>query len=93
MALYNQMRERKLTHLQASFAARDLLDFMQGSWPAFRLVTQVVPFMNARVQGLYKLGRDGVTPTARVLYNTVTGKPIEQTDKQKARRLAIPRWP
>ena len=85
MALYNQMRERKLTHLQAAFAARDLLDFsMQGSWPAFRLVTQVVPFMNARVQGLYKLGRDGVTPTARVLYNTVTGKPIEQTDKQKA---------
>jgi hypothetical protein len=85
MALYNQMRERKLTHLQASFAARDLLDFsMQGSWPAFRLVTQVVPFMNARVQGLYKLGRDGVTPTARVLYNTITGKPIEQTDKQKA---------
>lgn len=85
MALYNQMRERKLTHLQASFAARDLLDFsMQGSWPAFRLVTQVVPFMNARVQGLYKLGRDGVTPTARVLYNTVTGKPIEQPDKQKA---------
>ena len=85
MALYNQMRERKLTHLQASFAARDLLDFsMQGSWPAFRLVTQVVPFMNARVQGLYKLGRDGITPTARVLYNTVTGKPLEQTDKQKA---------
>jgi GNAT superfamily N-acetyltransferase len=85
MALYNQMRERKLTHLQASFAARDLLDFsMQGSWPAFRLVTQVVPFMNARIQGLYKLGRDGVTPTARVLYNTATGKPIEQTDKQKA---------
>jgi hypothetical protein len=85
MALYNQMRERKLTHLQASFAARDLLDFsMQGSWPAFRLVTQTVPFMNARVQGLYKLGRDGVTPTARVLYNTITGKPIEQTDKQKA---------
>lgn len=85
MALYNQMRERKMTHLQASFAARDMLDFsMQGSWPAFRLVTQVVPFMNARVQGLYKLGRDGITPTVRVLYNTATGKPLNQTDKQKA---------
>jgi hypothetical protein len=37
--------------------ARDLLDFsMQGSWPAFRFFTQVVPFMNARIQGLYKLG-------------------------------------
>jgi hypothetical protein len=85
MALYNQMRERNMTHLQASYAARDMLDFsMQGSWPAFRLVTQVVPFMSPRIIGLYKLGRDGITPTARVLYNTVTGKPIEQTDKQKA---------
>jgi hypothetical protein len=44
----------------------------------------VVPFLNARVQGLYKLGRDGVVPTGRVIYNTVTGKPIELSDKQKA---------
>jgi len=85
MALYNQMRERGMSHLEATFAARDMLDFsMQGSFPAFRLVSQVVPFLNARVQGLYKLGRDGVVPTSRVLYNTVTGEPIEASDKQKA---------
>ena len=88
MALYLQLKERGMSHLEASFYARDLLDFsMQGSWPAFRLVAQVVPFLNARVQGLYKLGRDGVIPTSRVLYNSVTGKPIEATDKQKAQQF------
>jgi len=85
MALYNQLIAAGKSHLEASFAARDMLDFsMQGSWPAFRMVTQVVPFMNARIQGLYKLGRDGLLPTSRVLYNTITGKPLDQTDKQKA---------
>jgi hypothetical protein len=86
MALYNQLKDKGYDHLQASFYARDLLDFsMQGSWPAFRLAAQTIPFLNARVQGLYKLGRDGITPTSRVLYNTITGKEIEANDAQKAR--------
>ena len=86
MALYNQLKAKGYDHLQASFYARDLLDFsMQGSWPAFRLAAQTIPFLNARVQGLYKLGRDGITPTGRVLYNTITGKEIEANDAQKAR--------
>ena len=85
MALYTQLRDKGMSHLEASFKARDLLDFsMQGSWGAIRLVTQVVPFMNARIQGLYKLGRDGIIPTTRVLYNSATGKEIDATDKQKA---------
>jgi len=89
MALYTQLREKNMNHLQASFYARDMLDFsMQGSWPAMRMVTQVVPFLNARVQGLYKLGRDGLNPTVRVIYNSVTGKPIELTDKQKAQQFS-----
>lgn len=86
MALYNQLKAKGYDHLQASFYARDMLDFsMQGSWPAFRLAAQTIPFLNARVQGLYKLGRDGVTPTYRVLYNTITGKEIDANDAQKAR--------
>jgi hypothetical protein len=90
LALYQQMKDKGYNHLEASFYARDLLDFsMQGSWPAFRLLTQVVPFLNARVQGLYKLGRDGINPTVRVFYNSITGKPIEQTDKQKAESFGI----
>jgi hypothetical protein len=90
MALYIQLRAKGFSHLEASFQARDLLDFsMQGSWPAVRMVTQVIPFLNARVQGLYKLGRDGITPTSRVIYNSITGKPIDVTDKQKAQQFSI----
>jgi hypothetical protein len=90
LALYQQMKDKGYSHLEASYNARDLLDFsMQGSWPAFRLLTQVVPFLNARVQGLYKLGKDGINPTARVFYNSMTGKPINQTDKQKAESFGI----
>lgn len=90
LALYQQMVDKGYGHLEASYYARDLLDFsMQGSWPAFRLLTQVVPFLNARVQGLYKLGKDGINPTVRVFYNSITGKPIEQTDKQKAESFGI----
>jgi hypothetical protein len=89
LSLYQQLRDKGMTHLQASFMARDLLDFsMQGSWPAFRLVTQVVPFMNARIQGLYKLGRDGIIPTTRVLYNATTGKQIDANDKIRAAQFA-----
>jgi hypothetical protein len=90
MALYNQMVAKGMSHLEASYYARDLLDFsMSGSWPAFRQVCQVVPFLNARVQGLYKLGRDGIMPTSRVFYNTITGQPIDQTDQQKAASFSI----
>jgi hypothetical protein len=85
MALYKQLRDKGMSHLQATYHARDLLDFsMQGAWPAFRLLTQTVPFLNARVQGLYKLGRDGIIPTARVFYGKVLDKPLDQTEVQKA---------
>jgi hypothetical protein len=90
MALYTQLREQGLSHLQASFEARDLMDFsMQGSFGAFRYLTQVVPFMNARIQGLYKLGRDGILPTSRVFYNSLTGKEIDLDDKKKAQAFSI----
>ena len=55
-------------HLLASFAARDSMDFsLQGQWGSIRFLTQLVPFMNARLQGLYKLGREGVAPSVRLL--------------------------
>lgn len=90
MALYQQMRDKGMSHLEAAFHARDLMDFsMQGSFPALRMVTQVVPFLNARLQGLYKLGRDGIIPTSRVIYNSTTGKPIDADDKMKAQQFSI----
>lgn len=90
MALYTQMRDKGMSHLEASYYARDLMDFsMQGSWNTFRYLTQVVPFMNARIQGLYKLGRDGIVPTGRVLYNSMTGKEIDLDDKKKMEAFSI----
>jgi len=57
-ALYEQLIKKGYSHLEASFWARDLMDFsMQGKWQAVRILTKVVPFMNARLQGMYKLGR------------------------------------
>ena len=58
MSLYDQMIKSGMDHAEASLMARDLMDFsLQGSFTTIRFLAQVVPFFNARVQGLYKLGR------------------------------------
>lgn len=89
IALYKKLMAEGKSHLEASYQARDLMDYsMQGSSGAMRWLTQVVPFLGARTIGLYKLGRDGVIPTARVFYNTVTGKESDQSDKQKAKTFS-----
>jgi hypothetical protein len=66
-ALYQQLLKQGKTHAEASFMARDMMDFsMQGNWPVIRFLTQSVPFMNARIQGLYKLGKAAAENPARV---------------------------
>jgi len=58
VALYERLVAKGHSHAEASFMARDLMDFsMGGSAPVVRFLTQSVPFLNARMQGLYKLGR------------------------------------
>ena len=58
VALYERLVAKGHSHADASFMARDLMDFsMGGSAPVVRFLTQSVPFLNARLQGLYKLGR------------------------------------
>ncbi|MCS4292736.1 hypothetical protein M2375_000942 [Comamonas sp. BIGb0152] len=57
-ALYERLIAKGHSHAEASFMARDLMDFsMSGKWEMVRFLTQTVPFLNARMQGLYKLGR------------------------------------
>jgi hypothetical protein len=68
-ALYTRMREGGAGKLESAFASRDLMDFgLQGKWAIVRFLTQVVPFMNARLQGLYKLGRAANDDRARFAY-------------------------
>jgi hypothetical protein len=88
LALYQKLRDSGKSHLEASYAARDLMDFsMQGQFRAVKVIGSVVPFFNARLQGLYKLGKDGVSPTYRVICNATTGAPLEVGDKEKAQRF------
>ncbi len=57
-ALYDQLVKQGVSHAEASLQARDLMDFsMQGSFATVRFLTMVVPFLNARLQGAYKLGK------------------------------------
>jgi hypothetical protein len=43
---------------QAAFEAKDVMDYsMRGNFAAAVWFTDMVPFLNARMQGLYKLGR------------------------------------
>jgi hypothetical protein len=66
-ALYKQLTAQGMNHAEASLLARDLMDFsMQGSFTSVRFLTQVVPFLNARLQGLYKLGRATKDNPARI---------------------------
>ncbi len=59
-SLYKQLVDKGVGPAEAALQARDLMDFsMQGTWGTIRFLTQVVPFLNARLQGLYKLGRAG----------------------------------
>lgn len=71
-SLYKQLRAKGVSHAEASLMARDLMDFsMQGTWTSIRFLTQVVPFMNARLQGMYKLGRGAMEDPRR--FALVTG--------------------
>lgn len=71
--------------LRASFEARDLMDFSQeGAWPAVRFLIRVVPFLNARLQGLDKLYRSGVKPSVLVAFGKGT-----TSDRQAAARFGV----
>ena len=73
IALYNHLKKQGKSHLEASYEARDLMDFsLHGSWGAVQTLGEWSPFLNARLQGLYKLGRAGFTPGRRVQFATVT---------------------
>lgn len=81
-AIFEANREQK-GELYAAFKARDLMNFSQhGAWPAMRVLIDVVPFLNARIQGLDKIYRSGVKPGLAVAMGQGSA-----TDKQAAARF------
>ena len=58
LSTYKAAIERGKSRRQASYEAKDLMDYsLRGNFAAAQWFTDVVPFLNARLQGLYKLGR------------------------------------
>ncbi len=81
-AIYQQNVEQR-GRLRAAYEARDVMDFSQhGAFPAVRFLIRVVPFLNARLQGLDKLYRSGAKPALL----TAMGKGTA-SDKQAAMRF------
>lgn len=85
-AIYAQNREGG--ELRAAFEARDLIDFSaHGAWPAVRILIDIVPFLNARIQGLDKIYRSGVKPGASVVAEAFGYGKAGVTEKQAAARF------
>lgn len=58
-AVYDAAIKAGKSHAQAAFEARDLMDFsMLGASRTMQTMVMLLPFFNARVQGLGKLGRE-----------------------------------
>jgi len=59
--LYKNLKQKGKTDLEAAFSARDLMDFqMSGNGDVVGFLIATVPFLNARMQGLYRMGRAAV---------------------------------
>jgi hypothetical protein len=60
--------------LDIAFQSRDLLDFhLTGSWQLIQALVSSVSFFNARLQGLYKMGRS--TGSGSQIWDAVKGNP------------------
>ncbi len=62
VALYSKLKAEGHSDLEAAYQAKDLLDFsMRGGSRSLAMWVSLVPFLNARLAGLYKVGREGFT--------------------------------
>lgn len=58
IAIFRQVVANGGSVAEAAYQARDVLNFtMSGDFSAIRVLIQTVPFLNARIQGLYRLAR------------------------------------
>lgn len=66
-AVYEAALKAGKSKAQAVFEAKDLMDYsMRGNWAVVKVLTDSLPFFNARLQGLYKLGRAGALPLPKM---------------------------
>lgn len=64
--VYERVMAATGSQIEAAYKAKDVLDFsLRGNWKAMNMLIGLLPFFNARMQGLYKLGRSGALPYNR----------------------------
>nr|WP_299241355.1 LPD38 domain-containing protein [uncultured Halomonas sp.] len=87
-AIYQQNLDSGKGKLYAAYESRDLIDFSaHGAWPAVRILIDIVPFLNARIQGLDKIYRSGIKPGANVVLEAFGKGKAGVNDKQAAARF------
>lgn len=81
-AVFKAAKREGKNNLQAALEARDIMDFgITGSASWVRALISIVPFLNARIQGLDKLAR------VNGFYNAINAKTPSATEKQQMRRF------
>ena len=56
--LYEGVKKKGGTHLEAAYEAKDIMDYsMGGDWKVMRFMCETIPFFGARMVGLNRLGR------------------------------------
>lgn len=64
-AMYEAAKRSGKSDTAASFEALDLMDFrLRGSHAAYQMFADIIPFVNARIQGMYRLGRSDMKQVA-----------------------------
>lgn len=59
VAAFKAAQDGGMPLVQALYESKDLMDFsLRGQWATVQVLADVLPFFNARLQGLYKLGRE-----------------------------------
>ncbi len=59
LAVFKAAQDSGKSLHEALFDSKDLMDFsLRGQWTMVQVMSDVLPFFNARLQGLYKLGRE-----------------------------------
>jgi hypothetical protein len=85
-AVFEAATKAGRTTTEAAYESKDLMDFsLRGGWAGYQILADVLPFFNARVQGLYRLGRSdpkrlaavgGILMVASLLLARLSGLPL-----------------
>ena len=94
VAVYQRAIAAGKSKAQAAYESRDTLDFaLKGNFTFVRVLSDILPFFNARLQGLYKLGRavrenpTGIAAKGLVLALASTALALSNDDDKRYKEL------